>query len=420
MDCNNFFVSCERLFRPDLLGKPVAVLSSNDGCVVARSQEVKDLGVQMGVPYFEIKDMCMKQKVTFFSSNFALYRDISSRVMSAMKSEFDTYEIYSIDEAFFEIGKDVTEEEMAQIRARIIQKTGIPVSIGVATTKTLAKVANSIAKKRHGRLTMSAIQGVCIMDEGLWENTQKDLMCGSIWGIGRQTSASLSRHKIYTVSDLLKQDKAFIKQLLGIVGERIIMELSGTSVYAIGAVIDEEQQSYTSTRSFSSPIRDKSTILSALGYHVAHLAEKLRNDKCTTSKIGIVARGSRFGEFTLRTGSTHSVLSVPTNDTFTLTKEVIRLFDSIYDSEIPYKKAGVIVSGIESIDNRTESLFSSSVTNNKTDKLNIVTDTLNERFGAGTVRTGITLKTEKWKSSKKLVSKEYTTNWNEIASVKAE
>jgi DNA polymerase V len=197
MDCNNFFVSCERLFRPDLLKKPVAVLSSNDGCIVARSQEVKELGIPMGAPYFMVRAICKKEGVTLFSSNFRLYRDISARVMHALCEEVDTFEVYSIDEAFFSIEETVTEEEVLLLRERIMQKTGIPVSFGIARTKTIAKAAGDHAKKESG---------VSILDATLWETKISEIPCGSIWGIGRQTSAKLTKLGINTVADLISKD----------------------------------------------------------------------------------------------------------------------------------------------------------------------------------------------------------------------
>ncbi len=412
MDCNNFFVSCERLFRPDLLRKPVAVLSSNDGCIVARSQEVKDLGISMGVPYFEVQDICTKHRVTLFSSNFTLYRDISARVMTALKSEFSTYEVYSVDEAFFEIGEGVTESEIASIRARIMQKTGIPVSIGVATTKTLAKVANGIAKKGTG---------VCIMGAELWSTVQKELPCGSVWGIGRKTSSRLSQQKIYTVADLLRLDMTFVRQNLGVVGERLRLELTGTPVHNLGeqGLDDDEQQSYTSTRSFSNPVKDKLVLMSALGHHIAHVAEKLRNDGNVAGKMTVIARGSRFGDFALREGSASIEFSTPSNDTMLLTKEASKLLETLFDSEIPYKKAGVTLSGIMNEEYTMKSLFQDRAHQDAVVSLDRINDLLNKKFGAGTVRSGVTLNPDKWQERKKLKSQEYTTQWPEIATVKA-
>jgi DNA polymerase V len=198
MDCNNFFVSCERLFRPDLAKCPVAVLSSNDGCIVSRSQEVKDLGIAMGVPYFEVKSLCKKYNITLFSSNFTLYRDISTRVMATLKEFVDDIEIYSIDEAFFGVPKTMDETTLISIRAEIIRKTGIPVSIGVAPTKTLAKVANDRAKKGGG---------VMVLTKEVWKILQGEVSCSSIWGIGRQTSQKLTELGINSVAELLARDR---------------------------------------------------------------------------------------------------------------------------------------------------------------------------------------------------------------------
>lgn len=410
MDCNNFFASCERLFRPDLQRVPVAVLSSNDGCIVARSQEVKDLGIPMGIPYFEVKDVCVKNNVVVFSSNFTLYRDISARVMTALKNEFETCEVYSVDEAFFEVDEDVTEETLAEIRARIMKKTGIPVSIGVATTKTLAKVANGIAKKGNG---------VCIMDEALWQTTQKILPCGSVWGIGRQTSAFLSRHNISLVSELLMQDRAFIKQAFGIVGERLILELQGVSVYGIGEYVEEGQKSYTSTRSFARVVKNKHTLMSALGHHVAHVAEKLRHDNNVASTMTILVRANRFNPFAYTKGHASVELLVPTNDTMFLTREASKLLDTIFDPAIPYKKAGVIMSGIRPVEFVSSPLFKEFDPFEKTRELNSIADILNDRFGSGTVCSGVTLGSDSWREKKNQKSKEYTTKWSEIALVKA-
>jgi DNA polymerase V len=187
----------------------------------------------------------------------------------------------------------------------------------------------------------------------------------------------------------------------------------------LGERHDEEQQSYTSTRSFAKATHDKLTLMSALGHHVAHVAEKLRRDGCSASKLSIIARGSRHGAFVHRVGSAHISLSVPTNDTITLTQEVSKLLDTIYDAEIPYKKAGVFVNGIEQVQYQSVSLFEPAGSEKDSQKLGTVFDTVNEKFGSGTLRTGVTLGAEKWKSERKLLSQEYTTKWSEIACVKA-
>jgi len=416
MDCNNFFVSCERLFRPDLRNKPVAVLSSNDGCIVARSQEVKDLGISMGVPYFQVQDICKKNDIVLFSSNFQLYRDISKRVMCALSDEFDHCEVYSVDEAFFDLKED-SVLKLEEVRRRIIQKTGIPVSIGIAPTKTLAKVANNIAKRGNVRLTKSHIsEGVCVLEMDEWRTVAKNMSCGSIWGIGRQTSAVLTQNGINTISEFLALDRSYIRRLLGVVGERVHMELQGVPVYALGELSDIEQESYTSTRSFHSTIQDKGILMSALAHHVSEVAEKLRNDGCVGSRLTIIAKGSRFGDFSHRDGTMSTPLIIPTNDTFVLMKEVGHLLDTLYDATVPYKKAGVVISGIEPQAMAENSLFTEDT---RTQSLSFLEDEINKKFGRGVLRHGATLGEKKWQERKERKSPNYTTSWQEMAVVKA-
>lgn len=410
MDCNNFFVSCERLFRPDLFHKPVAVLSSNDGCIVSRSQEVKDMGISMGVPHFQIKDICRTQGVTLFSSNFALYRDISRRVMQALREEFSLCEVYSIDEAFFEVPDECTEEMLMAVRRRIIQKTGIPVSIGVANTKTLAKIASKEAKSGSG---------VYIIDAKQDESFLHTMSCGSVWGIGRKTSAMLTAHGVHTVAEFLALDRVFVRQNLGIVGERLLMELAGTSVYPLGTPAEHGQESYTSTRSFAKPAHDIRVVMSALGYHVTQVAEKLRLHNEMATRMSIIARGSRFGDFSHREGSAHVVFETPTHDTTYLLQEASKLLESIYDAEVPYKKAGVVLSGIVPCAVVSESLFADSTHQQKRKGLDVVVDAINRTHGRGTVLRGVAHAVDAWKDRRELLSKEYTTKWDDIVTVKA-
>jgi DNA polymerase V len=410
MDCNNFFVSCERLFRPDLKNQPVAVLSSNDGCIVARSQEVKDMGIPMGLPYFKLKDFCDEKDITLFSSNFTLYRDISGRVMQALREECGECEIYSIDEAFFDLDENVDESVIKEIRATIIKKTGIPVSIGVASTKTLAKVANSVAKKKSG---------VFILNNDKRVELLQNITCGSVWGIGRHTSARLLKDNITTVADFLALEQSYVRSVLGVVGERLYLELSGVAVYEVGRVEEHLQESYTSSRSFGSTTHDKVVLQSALSYHVAHLAEKLRKDSSLASTVSILIRGSRYGTYTHRSGHTSAILPIPTNDTFILTKGVLSLFEKSYDPEIPYKKAGVTLGGIHPESVAHESLFGTNEHSSKTRILNTVIDAINAKKGTHILKFGVSLNSEKWKEKRALKSKEYTTKWSEIANVKA-
>ncbi len=409
MDCNNFFVSCERLFRPDLKGKPVAVLSSNDGCIVARSQEVKDLGIEMGVPYFEVKDFCIKNNVTLFSSNFTLYRDLSTRVMQALKEEFDAIQVYSIDEAFFEVQEGTSIESLTDVRGRIVQKTGIPVSFGIAPTKTMAKIANGQAKKGNGVAWLT-------LEEA--KKVYPSMVCGSIWGIGRRTSARLSELGIGTVDALLSSPRSLIREEFGVVGERLCMELSGTRTDEK----DEEegvQGSIMSTRSFGKPVLDEAVLMSSLGHHVTQVGEKLRERDCAASSLRILCATSRHGDYAFRSRSKTIEFTIPTNDTVELLKAAKTMLHEIFEEGIPYKKAGAIVSGLIPTKYIAGSLFTEKSEEKNQTSLDSVVDALNERFGRAVVRPGVNMHEGRWLDRKDARSPSYTTKWNEIAIVQA-
>jgi len=404
MDCNNFFVSCERLFRPDLLKRPVAVLSSNDGCIVARSQEIKDLGIPMGVPYFQVKDTLTQAGAVLFSSNFTLYRDISSRVMQTLEKEVGLCDIYSIDEAFFEVQADCTEEEVLALRSVIMKKTGMPVSIGVASTKTLAKQASSIAKKTTG---------ACVLREELWVEVMQTTPCGSVWGLGRKTSEKLAKQGITTVAQFVALNRAIVLKQLGVVGVRIQSELQGTSVYSLGEHQEDVQQSIMSTRSFEKTTSKLQDLESAVGYHVTEVTKKLREKKLLASSLTVMILPSYHGDFFLKGGRETITLPVPTSNTSSILKEALTLIHTHYDTEVPYKKAGVVVGGLIPEYAQTQSLFTEVKTHKETNAVDTVTDILNVKFGMGTIHSGVVLGTGA-RGSAKLRSKEYTTNWKDI------
>ncbi len=409
MDCNNFFVSCERLFRPDLRSKPVAVLSSNDGCIVARSQEVKDAGIPMGAPYFQVKDMCDKHNVTLFSSNLTLYRDISRRVMDALHEEFSSISVYSIDEAFVDIENEMTVDDIMSIRSRIVGKTGIPVSFGIAPTKTIAKIANSEAKKGIGVIWLMQSDAV---------SRYGSISCGSVWGIGRQMTKKLDSFGIRTVAEFLKKELRFVRAEFGVHGERLYHELNG--IYA--EMVSEElspHASIMSTRSFAKDITLQSAIESAIGHHVASVAEKLREKGLLARSLTIICAPNRHGVYALRRGGKNVALEVPTNDTGELLKCAHRLFVDTYEDGVSYKKAGAVVSGLIPEGQSMPSLFDSLSEGNKESSIYMLVDKLNTRFGRGTVRPGIVHSQKSWASNSKLKSGEYTTKWTDIARVKA-
>lgn len=406
MDCNNFFVSCERLFRPDLLKKPVAVLSSNDGCVVARSQEVKDLGIPMGIPYFQIKAMCEDHHITIFSSNFRLYHDVSRRVMHALRTFFNDIEPYSVDEAFFNVPNETSLEDIEKIRAEILKITGIPVSFGIGATKTIAKIASTYAKKGTGVRVFSA-------DDV--RTCAPTISCGSVWGLGRETSKKLADMHIHTVQDFLSRDIYFYRNHFGVQGERLYYGLSGKNVYEYQK--ENMRKSYTSTRSFPRTIAKKSLLQSALGYHVSHVGEMLRKNGVCAQTLTVLCFPSGYDHYSLQKQSLMSILSEPTNDTVTLLHEAESLLSKMYTNGVAYKKVGVVCGSIISAQYISQSLF--TVHKKDSESVYKVVDAINTRFGCNTIHAGSIYHQELWREQANKKSSNYTTEWSEIARVKA-
>jgi len=407
LDCNNFFVSCERLFRPDLVGKPVVVLSSNDGCVVARSQEVKDIGVLMGVPYFQIKDTLKKAGAITFSSHFALYRDISRRVFEVMREELDIVEQYSIDEAFFQLDEE-PEAVVWRVKQAVEWQVGIPVSVGIARTKTQAKYANSLAKKGNG---------VCLLDGPGWEAVVSNILLRQIWGVGGQMELQYKRNSLTTVAELVAADTSRIAKLFGVGGVRLQQELKGISVFKLGQKI-EPQKSIMSSRSFRDPATDIEVLADAVAYHVRHAVADLRAMNMKASRISVSIRPSRHGDFLLRGGSKEAVLSAPSNDTIELLGAAHELLEQLYESGVPYKKAGITLSRLMPAGGEQGTLFTTG-TNTNSQALMAVVDTLNTRAGKEAVLLGSRLRTASWQSRVEAESPAYTTRWSDLVSVKA-
>ncbi|MFT7507352.1 MAG: DNA polymerase V [Acidimicrobiales bacterium] len=406
MDCNNFFVSCERLFRPDLEGKPVAVLSSNDGCVVARSQEVKDLGIAMGVPLFQVKDVCKKEEITLFSGNITLYRDISARVMQVLAQEVGECEIYSIDEAFFTLPDGVTESEVHAIRDVVIKNVGIPVSIGVAKTKTLAKHASSVGKKGDG---------VCVLTQEDWEVRAKEVKCVEIWGLGRQTTAKLSEKGIRTVSEFMKLNRGLVSLQFGVSGERVYDELHGTSVVRIDGNSEASRKSIASTRSFAKTTKNLQDLESAVAGHVTHCAESLRKRGVVATKVLVQIQTDRYGDFFMQGDSAEIVFDKPTSTTSVLLTETLKHVRSMYREDVPYKKTGVSFSSLIPEAYMTTTLYEQEEEKDM-NVLDAVIDGMNERFGKGMIRSAAILESRA-KSNAQLRSPAYTTQWKDIPSV---
>ncbi len=410
MDCNNFFVSCERLFRPDLWNKPVAVLSSNDGCIVARSNEVKAMGIPMGIPLFQAKQLADMSQVTLFSSNFTLYRDISARVMQTLTAAVGEPEIYSVDEAFFAVPETYTEADISALRQHIMQTVGIPVSIGVGQTKTLAKVASELEKKGSG---------VCWLSPEKWAAVAPQYPCGEVWNLGRATAAKLKRVGVEQAAEFMALDTVYVHKQFGIQGRRLQDELRGIVVHRLGTGVAEPPKSLTSSRSFAAACHDLGQLESALSYHVLQVALKLRTQHLQAGRLVVYVRPGRHSDWSFRRVLGEAPLTAATNDTATLTQAALTVLRQQFDPQVPYKKAGVTLSQLVPETYEQPSLFSEQVAAPVHPSLDVITDELAQRFGKGVVRLG-TIRSSGPMTSQRLRSPAYTTNWGDIPRVQAE
>jgi DNA polymerase V len=365
------------------------------------------MGIPMGVPYFQIKDILKKQGVTTFSSHLALYRDISRRVFTVMKNELGMIDQYSVDEAFFTT--TVQPEALAkEVRQVIERQVGIPVSIGIAHTKTQAKYANTIAKKTGG---------VCCLDTEDWLNLAPGIVLSSIWGVGGSLELNFKAHGLRTVAELLAADSARIARLFGQNGLRLQSELRG--VQAIPIVQQTApQQSIMSSRSFKNTTVDYATIADAVAYHVRHAAADLRKNQQTSQAIRISINPGRHSDFFMRGGSKAASLVAPTSDSIELLKIANELLKDLFEPGVPYKKAGVTLTVLQS-DQVVQSQLFDEVTPKDNKSLMAVIDTLNGTSGKELILLGSQLRTAGWQSRVNARSPRYTTRWSDIATVKA-
>lgn len=411
IDCNNFFVSCERAFQPRLQGRPTIVMSCNDGCVIARSQEVKDIGIPMGIPMFKIRDWITQYDIQLRSTNFPLYRDMSRRVMEIVRSMTDTCQVYSIDEAFFEIPD--TENAFLfskRIQERIFSATGIPTSVGVAQTKTLAKLANKRAKKSatHVHVISSDRKRVTLL---------KGTSVGEIWGIGRGFSERLIEEGIRDAYQLTTTADARIRSIFGIHGLHSAYELRGVSCLDIEPEA-EPRKSMISSRSFGKAISSRKELWNSVAYHVNALAEELREEGQIAQRIRVGLYVHRFKDDRRNSGSDERFMLHPTSDTKTLLRQAEAIFDQIYVPGRQYSKSGVTLTALVSEDLPVqESLFISEKQDTKSEGLDTLMDSLNEKHGKGRVMLAQMLepsRDESWRPRSTMRSQEYTTSWDQI------
>jgi DNA polymerase V len=422
VDCNNFYVSCERVFRPDLMYKPVAVLSNNDGCLVARSQEVKKLGIKMGAPYFEHQKQLEELKANIFSSNYQLYGDMSSRVMEVLSDITDEIEIYSIDEAFLTFNnfnnKDLYEVgELIEKRVRMA--TGLPVSIGIGSTKTLAKAASEIAKKRFGDPKDSYKFGKVFIinsDEGVISEELKSIGHGDVWGIGRRYSYMLeTTFGVKTAYDFATLSPASVKAKMGVVGLRTQSELQGKSCLALD-MVNSDKKSIVSSRSFGFSVTLKKELEEAVSSYVSTAAQKLRkqNNVCSQISVFLVAK---LGNGKYRYLTKTIELDEPSSFTSDIVNKALMIVNQIFVDGYRYKKAGVMLSRFVPETEVSYNLFSESkLSPEKKLKVSKIIDKLNKKLENPIKIAAVGLK-QKWKMKNNLRSKHFTTSFDELLEV---
>ena len=416
VDCNNFYVSCERVFQPNLNNKPVVVLSNNDGCIISRSQEAKDLGIKMGAPYFKCKQAFKKQKVTAFSSNYTLYADMSKRVMETLSSFSPNVGIYSIDEAFLSfdgMNRDLTEYGI-NIKRTVLEWTGMPVSVGIAKTKVLAKIANHIAKKKsqcNGVFDLSALS------ENQTNSILKNFPVEDIWGVGRRYAILLHEHGISNALQLKETDTRWIRKKMTVVGERIVRELRGTLCIELDAKIKNKKE-ITCSRSFGKKISTIKEIKEAISEYMTRAAEKLRGQESLCRGIYVYIATSHFSDNKYFNGDFQK-LSVATANVPTMISKAHSIIDKIYLNGLRYAKAGVVLTDISKKTNVQSDLFEPAYQEGPQERLMSAMDELNGKMGSGTVLFACNGINKKWSMNRKLLSKQYTTLWDELAIVKS-
>ena len=412
VDCNNFYCSCERLFRPDLKRRPVAVLSNNDGCIIARSQEVKDLGVKMGTPLFQARALIEAHNIQVFSSNYSLYGDISQRVMQTLEELCPRVEIYSIDEAFLDLsGFPSLAASGRKIKATVYQHVGIPVSIGMAPTKTLAKLANQAAK------TYRATGGVVDLSDRQRQQRLLQLVpVAKVWGIGRRHSRSLEKLGINTAYDLSRMHLKFARQRFSIVMERTVRELNGEACIDLEEVTPAKQQIVCS-RSFGEKIDSYGPLREALCEFTARALEKLRGEQQRATTLTVFIRTSPFDTRSpcysqTATGS----LPQASSDTRDFLQLASRLFDSIWAAGYRYAKAGVMLADFSPAGQIQYSLFEPQCDTRQSDQLMSTVDRINHQ-GIGKVWWGGQKPERDWFMTQANRSPAYTTRWDAMPRV---
>jgi len=412
VDCNNFYASCERVFRPQLRHVPIVVLSNNDGCVIARSNEAKALGIPMGAPAFEYRKTFRDNNIEVFSSNYALYGDMSNRVTTILKRYTPDIEIYSIDESFLKLKGFENynlREYSLKIRAEVLQSTLIPTCVGVAPTKALTKVANRIAKK------FPQFNGVYVIDtEEKRIKALKWLDIEDVWGIGRQFAKKLKAKGINKAYQFTQLPDQYVRKEFSVVGLRLKKELEGLSVLDLEEVANKKN--IATTRAFDTTYVEKSYLEERISTFAATCAEKLRNQKSTCRIVTVFIYTNPFNENQEQYYKSINVtIPFATNSSIELSKYAKKGLDKIFKSGYQYKKAGVIVSGIAPENEKQFNMFEDEPVHHR--KAMNVIDKLNFKYGTKKLKLGSQALDKTWKMRQDLLSPNYTTSWNDLLEI---
>ena len=410
IDCNSFYVSCERLFNPKIKNVPVVVLSNNDGCVISRSTEAKKIGIKMGEPYFKVKELVKKNNVQIFSSNYSLYGDLSRRVMKVLKGFSDKIEIYSIDEAFIDLShiKDENIEDYGKkIRERVLKWTGIPTSVGISCTKTLSKVANHVAKKNK--------TGVIFLKDNI-DDVLKNFDISDIWGVGRQLSKLYIKNGINNAYKLKNISNSWVKKSTNVLGAKTVMELRG--IPCINLETEEtKRKSCCVSRSFGRKIESLNKLKESITTHCLNAAEKIRNDNQTTRSITVFIRTSPFDKNRKYYSNSLTIdLPVATNNSLELVKVSTEGLKKIYKYGYFYQKAGVILSKLSEAGEKNLNLLT-PILENKSQTLMKAIDVTNAKYGRNVISVAQAGINNSWKMRREHSSKIDTASFDSLPKI---
>ena len=413
VDCNSFYVSCERLFNPRIRGKPVVVLSNNDGCIISRSNEAKALGIKMGEPYFKAKDIIVKNKVEVFSSNYSLYGDLSRRVMRTLKRFNSEIEVYSIDEAFLDLSNfpdNEVDKVGKEIRETVLQWTGIPTSIGIAKTKTLSKIANHIAKKKQSGVT--SLIGIENLDPIL-----EKIEINDVWGVGRQLTKFYQKNGIYNAKQLRNKSNTWIKKCSNVLSSRTAMELRGIPCIDLETT-QTKRKSCVVSRSFGKRIEKFQELKEAVANYCLNASEKIRSESLVAKAITVFVRTSPFQrDYGYYSNAKTVDFPIATNNSIETVKTAVAILESIFKNGYRYQKAGVMLTGLRNDDGR-KNLFSSEK-DEKIKSLMQSIDNTNYRYGRSTLSLASAGVHKKWNMRRQYSSKIDTADFFSLPKIKA-